>query len=245
MGIERVLSVNVFVDALDAARRHYSDGLALQVGRHTEQVLTFCPNGTPLNFLPGRGDDAELIGRRTGITLAMRGEGDLDRLVERFEKQRIVCDSIEPWRGGTRCHATDPAGNQLTLIEGTDGEYDQTMFEGAASVTLAVRDLYRSLDYYVGMLEIPMLGQPDANTAVLFNSGTHVVLAAAPTWSPARPVTGETGLCLHVEDSGYVFDMIQGKGLGFAEPTQKAGDISLVSIADPDGNKLTLMGAEG
>ena len=109
---------------------------------------------------------------------------------------------------------------------------------------MGVGDLYRSLDFYVSMLELPMLGQPDANTAVLFNSGTHLIISAKPTWSPAPPVRGETRIVLLMDDVGYTVDMLQGKGVQFPEPPRRAGDLTFAVLVDPDGNRLTLMGKE-
>lgn len=244
MRIRHILSVNLFVADLEAARAFYEDGLVLPVGRTTDELITFYTGDTQFNLMPGTGDNAGLVGRETGITLRMRGEGDLARMIQRLRDKGYAPSDRDfgPLRRGHRLHLSDPSNNRLTLFEDEGGMDDLSYFDGPSSVTLKVKDLRRSLSFYLTVLELPMLEQPSPDTAVLLPGGTNLVLAASNRWAAATPITGETGLVFVVDDVPAAIDHLQGNRIPFAEPPQTAGGAMVLAIRDPDGNVLTLMG---
>lgn len=245
MRIRRILSVNMFVPSVDAVRPFYEDGLALQVGRSSSALLGLYPGETAMNLHHEGEEDRALVGRNTGITLRMRGEGDLKRLIKRLRNKGYPCADKDfgAFRGGHRLHIADPAGNRFTLFEDHSADYDdQNFVEGPSSVTVRVRNLQRSLGFYLTTLELPMLDQPARDTAVLLPGGTNLILAEGPSWSPAEPATGETGVVLMCEDPYSAFDHLNGMRVRFAEEPRETGDMLGGVIEDPDGNRLTLLG---
>jgi len=109
-------------------------------------------------------------------------------------------------------------------------------------VTIGVRNLRHALPFYHGVLELPMIEQLGEQTALFFPDSTRVVIAASPEWTPALPVTGETGLCLSVEGLATYVDGLRHRGAEIVDESTVDGELVAAAIKDPDGNQITLLG---
>ncbi|MBT9556130.1 MAG: VOC family protein [Myxococcales bacterium] len=247
MAITQIQSVNLFVSESDAVLRFYEDGLALPLARRAPGLTAFYTGDVHLNLVKPAGSDSSLIGRSTGVTLRMRGDGELPQILRRLESKGFSASEkdLVRWRNGARAEVKDPDGNRLTLIEDPDWRNDLTFFDGPSSVCLRVKALRPALEFYLGMLELSMDEQPDPNVAILMPGGTQLVLTDRGQPFPAIPVEGETGICFTVERPSGTFDELQGRGVRFAEAPQLVGKTWVGSIRDPSGNVITLIGNEG
>ncbi|MFT7621657.1 MAG: putative enzyme related to lactoylglutathione lyase [Myxococcota bacterium] len=248
MRFSHILSINLFVESDFAPlRRFYEEGLDLPYLRDKGGVLAFYPGETALNLVQADGDTASFVGRSTGLCLRARAEGNLARVIDRMRKKgTVVADrDFSQFRGGHRLHVADPHGNRFTLWEAPEDspELDTpNMYDGPSSVTVAVRDIRRALGFFTTVLELPMLDQPDPWTARFFPDGTQLIVAQKPSWTPAEPVSGETGICLHVDDPHSMVDNLRGRGASFDEEPVEVNGVLMASFHDPDGNRFTMAG---
>jgi predicted enzyme related to lactoylglutathione lyase len=245
MTIDCVLSVNVFVDQLDAVAAFYVDGLSLPLSSKSASQLSFYYGMTSLNIHQASDADRHSIGRPTGLGLRTRHASDVDQIVKRLRTKFTSQANIatESWARGTRVNITDPANNQLT-IWGTDDPNDDEfphLFEGPSIVTIPSRDLRRSLGFYYGVLQLPMMEQPNPQTAIFFHDGCRLIVTANDPWSPAPPTTGESGVCLSTTDLDGLVHNLEHHGISLAEPITGNSTIRGASVRDPDGNLLTLL----
>ena len=245
MSIDCVLSVNVFVDQLDAVTAFYVDGLLLPLSSESGNLLSFYYGVTALNIHKASEADRHSVGRQTGLALRTRHASDVEQIVKRlrtkFPSQANI--AAESWSRGTRATITDPANNQLT-IWGTDDPNDDEfphLFEGPSIVTLPTRDLTRSLGFYYGVLQLPMMEQPNPQTAIFFHDGCRLVVTANDPWSPAPATTGESGVCLSTNDLDGLVQNLEYHRISLVEPIAGNSTIRGASTRDPDGNLLTFL----
>lgn len=246
MAITQIQSVNLFVSESDAVSRFYEDGLALPLARRAPGLTAFYTGDVQLNLVKPAGSDAALVGRSTGVSLRMRGDGELPQVLRRLESKGFSASEKDMvrWRNGARAEVKDPDGNRITLVEDPDWRSDLTFFEGPSSVCVRVKALRPALEFYLGMLELTMDEQPDPSVAILMPGGTQLVLTERGQAFPAIPVEGETGICCTVERPSGTFDELQGRGVRFAQMPQLFGKTWVASIRDPSGNVITLLGNE-
>ncbi len=248
MRFTHILSVNLFADGdFEPLRQFYEGACDLPFLRDKGGMLSFYTGDTALTIVKADAETAQYVGRSTGLALRTRAGGNLARLIERIRaKNYVVADAdFGSFRGGHRLHIADPAGNRVTLWEPPEGapEWDApSMYEAPGQVTIAVSDVRRALGFYTTVLELPMVDQPDPYTAIFFFEGTQLIVAQRPTWSPAEPVVGETGLVLACEDPHSMLDNLQGRGVRLAEPPRELGATVVASFCDPDNNRLTMLG---
>ncbi len=243
MAIESIQSVNVFVRNLEAAVRFYDDVLSLPLARRADGMATFYSGqrGAQLNVLRAGSEDAGSVGRHTGIALRVREFGDLDSFVRRVEAKTGRAD-VSSFRRGNRLELRDGDDNRMALVETQSPEENPPIFDAPASVSVRVRNLRAAMEFYVGLLELPMVDQPDPNSALFFSGTTQLILADRPGITPATPVDGETGICFALDDAERTFDDLMGRGARFAVPPRLLGPAWIASLRDPDGNVFTLYG---
>ena len=125
-------------------------------------------------------------------------------------------------------------------------------FTSIAHVALRVRDLEKSLDFYVGKLgfaEMMRLPKPDGSPGVwlvylritddqyleLFPDGIGERAAG-------REITGMNHLCLGVEDLDATLARLDAAGVPLTVQKKMAADKNWQAwIEDPDGNRIELM----
>ena len=123
LGIERVGAIRLFVHDLAQAREFYADTLQLPDRLDGEAFSAFRIAGVDIVVEVAAGDQANLAGRFTGVSLAV---SDVDVAVDRLRRAGVVVTGSpekQSW-GGTLAHIADPDGNELTLVQypsGTDG----------------------------------------------------------------------------------------------------------------------------
>lgn len=242
MRFDRILSLSLFSNNPKNLQQFYEGALDLPFGHSTDSSITMYGGDTALNVLLADDETRDQVGRDTGITLRVRGEGDLKRHLARISDRGFNVSSAGPWRDGFRAHVKDPEGNGLTLWETQLSMDDLHYYDGPSSVTVKVRDLRKSLQFYLAQLELPMLDQPDAKTAILFPGGTNLILTEDGRWPPAEPIRGETGICLLADDPYSIVDMLKGKLVPFAEGPKETASSIAATLRDPDGNRITFIG---
>jgi predicted enzyme related to lactoylglutathione lyase len=243
MRVTHVHSVSVFVGSLEQVEDFYANGLLLPFGTSREGLRALFVGDTALALFTAGTEDQALVGRNTGIALRTRGEGDFDQLSRQLQNAGHTLGEQRTTPSGRAAPIKDPAGNQLWLWDAPNESEFPHLFDAPALVTIGVRDLRRSLPFYHGIMELPMIEQVGPQTAIFFPNSTRVVLASGPEWTPSLPVTGETGLCLSVEDLPSYVDGLRHRGVEIVEETVSNGDLVAAAVKDPDGNQLTLMSA--
>ncbi len=243
MRFRNIQSVTLYFHAVHAARPFYEGALDLPYGRSGGSMVSLYTKETALNLVAADDSTRDLVGRDSGLTLRMRGEGDMSVVAKRLQKEGHGDGTqADYFRGGKRAHVMDPARNRITLWEDPGDPDDLNMFDGPASVTVKVRNIQRALAFYTMTLELPMLDQPDRTTAVFFPGGTNLIIAESDSWSPAPPVSGETGVCLLVESPYAMIDTLKGRGVRFVEGPVEIEDAVLAQFEDPDRNRMTMLG---
>jgi catechol 2,3-dioxygenase-like lactoylglutathione lyase family enzyme len=243
MHIEGILSVNVFVEQTEQVRYFYEDGLVLPDGLVRDNLLTFFSGESVLNLVAASDTDRPNIGRQTGLAFRVRGEGDLQRYGDRIHSKFSSCmkGTVVNWRGGMWLQLVDPAGNEITLYEDNLNSSTPHMFDSPASVSVRVSDLRDALDFYYGVLQIPLADQPDSDSAVLFYEGTRLILTTGRNGSPTQPASGETGICLTVNDLHGLIGNIQHRRIPMEEELHTGKHQMGASVRDPFGNLITFL----
>ena len=242
-----MVSTNLFVrkGQLTASRTFWEEGLGIPLGRAAESLLTFyLGDNTQLNIHESTPSNEALAARHTGLGLRVPAPGDLARVTQRLQSRGVTVASgqIRDFMSSQSLTLTGPAGNTICLLESEELSDQPHMFDAPAFVAVSVSHMRRSLDFYVGRLEMPMLDQIDQHTVRLLSEGTQIVLCERRGTSPTTPVSGDTGICLGVRDPEYAFGQLAGRGVAFRDTPTTLGNTMLASVSDPDGNTLNLMG---
>ena len=248
MSFERVVSINLFAEAnqLAQSRAWWEGALGLPVSRVGDSIVTFfMGNNTLLNLHAANATNRSFAGRNTGLYFKVPSPGDLGRLLDRLKAHDQSLQTQQPvsFMSGQRITLRDPAGNTIHLFEADEFDDQPHMFEAPAIVTVGVSKLRRALDFYVGRLELPMIDQLGPDVARLMSDGTQIVLIEPQARTFGPPIQGETGICIGLQDAQYTFDQLESRGIRFSEPPMTVGSSLLASVQDPDGNILTLLGA--
>ena len=116
--VVKMKNIVVFVRDFEAARRFYQDQLGLPLSQKTETMMEFFPGQAPTFGVAVALHEAaqKLVGRHTGVTLAVDG---LDELCARLtEAGAHFTEPLErtPW--GKMAVVADPDGNEFALTEG-------------------------------------------------------------------------------------------------------------------------------
>jgi catechol 2,3-dioxygenase-like lactoylglutathione lyase family enzyme len=197
---------------------------------------------------------------------------DVDAVAARL-KQAGVEFTLEPLDavGGVRiAFFKDPDG---TLVEITQGDLDyhipgqqpipvpvpaygapgnsELTFE---HVALTVADMQKSLDFYVGVLGFPLLGQLEFKDERGFriaylqfgNARLELFAFSVPTipytWNPDETVVGLKHMGILVEDVDAVLAQLKAHDVRVIYPPNDAhGGVRTCFFADPDGNALELI----
>ncbi|MFO1141566.1 MAG: VOC family protein [Amaricoccus sp.] len=125
-------------------------------------------------------------------------------------------------------------------------------FTQIAHVALKVRDLDRSLDFYVGKLgfaEMMRLDKPDGSPGVWLvylritdDQYLELFPEGVGDRAAGREVTGMNHLCLGVEDLDAVLAQLEMAGVPLTIQKKMGADGNLQAwIEDPDGNRIELM----
>ncbi|HWI39977.1 MAG TPA: VOC family protein [Verrucomicrobiae bacterium] len=110
-------NVVVFVMDLQKARRFYLELLKLPLKGETPSMMEFFTGQPTLGVVLAMHDDArKLVGRHTGITLAVTG---IDRVCADLTLAGVSFpEPLEATPWGKMAVLQDPDGNQFALVEG-------------------------------------------------------------------------------------------------------------------------------
>jgi catechol 2,3-dioxygenase-like lactoylglutathione lyase family enzyme len=211
-------------------------------------------------------DDRQLGLRHMGFRV-----GSVDTVAARVRQAGVefTLDPLDAVGGVRIAFFKDPDG---TLVEIVEGELDYHLpgqarlpvavpARGAPSgseltydhVAVTVADLPRSLDFYKGVLGLPLLGQLDFKDdrgfriayLQLGNSVLELFAFAAPTISPVwNPDVTELGLkhiALLVGDVDAVSAQLGAQGVPIIRPPRAVRTLRNCLVADPDGNAVELI----
>ena len=229
-----------------AARTWWEDSLGLPVGRTTEALQTFfLGDNTLLNLHTANSETDGLAARSTGVGLLVPASGDLARIIQRLRSRgaQISDGQLRPYLSGHVLRITGPCGNTVSVAEVDEFSDQPHMFEGPGFVTVGVSNLRRSLDFYVGRMELPMIDQLDRHTARLMSHGTQLILSEVGQSTSLAAVRGDTGICLEVDGPEYLFGQLEGRSIPFRNKPTTLGSHMLAAVTDPDGNTINLLGS--
>ena len=116
-------------------------------------------------------------------------------------------------------------------------------------VAIRVKDIERSLDFYVGKLgfrELFRLDRDDRLWIVYLRVTDSQFIELFPDAigdrSPPAEAIGLNHLCLECDDIDGMLDEIAAKGIALYRPKKMGADNNLQAwIEDPDGNRIELM----
>jgi catechol 2,3-dioxygenase-like lactoylglutathione lyase family enzyme len=112
------------------------------------------------------------------------------------------------------------------------------MFRRLDAVVLFVKDLKRSIDFYVNELGLP-LRYSDDNTAELFNNPTRIVLKRRDSSNDGNVKSGIL-LGFTVHDLYELCEMLKKRGLRFLKEPREESFGKHAIILDPDGHMISL-----
>ena len=241
MQVEGIANITVCVDSVRAVRDFYAEAIALPWGGQRENQIWLYWSPTRITLIEPTAEDRHLIGRTTGVTVRVRGEGDLGRLAGRIGEKGFHVTRMESFRGGSRLLVNDPSGNQLALWETPDPPDDLNYVQGPSQVAIRVADLRQSLLFYHAGLELSMDDQPDPGTAVFFSGATQLVITEHDKFAPCPPTRGDTGVTLRVDDVEAFVDSLRHRGARIVTEPQNIKGAAIATVADPSGNLLNLL----
>ena len=123
-------------------------------------------------------------------------------------------------------------------------------FTSLAHVAIKVKDLDRSLDFYVNKLGFPemmRLNHPDGRIWLVYLRITddqylEVFPEAVGDRAPGRDANGVNHICLSVDDIDSVVAQIKAAGIPLTADKKMGADYNYQAwIEDPDGNRIELM----
>jgi catechol 2,3-dioxygenase-like lactoylglutathione lyase family enzyme len=234
----------------------------LEIGPgHLLEIFSFAAPTRPSAWMP---NDLQTGLRHVGFRV-----NDVDATTARLKEAgvRFTLNPLDATGGVRIAFFEDPDGTLLEVIQGTLQYHlagpaagtmapvqptgDQLIFD---HVAITVADLDRSLDFYVGLLDFPIIGQLFFNdergfTITYLKAGTAVLELfsfSAPTipapWEPDETVLGLKHLGLWVNDVEAVAARLKAAEVPFIyEPSAALGGVKVAFFADPDGNALELI----
>ncbi len=245
MYINGILNVNVLVRSIEDVRHFYTEALGLPLANESAGILSFYYGQTSFNVLQASDADRSLIGRRTGIGLRTQRDSDIIPIPKRLHKQSNTSVSIQAgsWANGSRATVTDPCQNELTIWGCRGEEYDDYphLFEGSATVAIQTSDLRRSLAFYYGLLQLPMMEQTHPGYAMFFHQGTRLIVTEKDAWDVTEAAQGETGICFDVNDLDSLVQNLNHNGVALNESVQGTDQVRGASVHDPDGNQIAFL----
>ena len=110
-------------------------------------------------------------------------------------------------------------------------------------ICLGVKDPARSIKFYGETLRLQLVGQPGEVT--LFQAGPIQIALNHPLGKHAGDaITGAVEVVFSVASVRASFEMLAGRGCAFLqEPREVFPGTWGATLTDPDGHKLTLLGA--
>lgn len=114
--VNRVGAVRIFVRDIARARVFYGDILNLPDRIDGDAFSAFRLSGVDVVVEVATADQAELVGRFTGVSFAV---ADVDAVVTEIRNAGVVITGTpekQDW-GGIMAHVADPDGNEITLVE--------------------------------------------------------------------------------------------------------------------------------
>lgn len=123
-------------------------------------------------------------------------------------------------------------------------------FTSLAHVALKVRDLERSLDFYVnklGFAEMMRLHKPDGSVWLIYLRVTddqyiEIFPGAVQDRAPGADANGVNHICLGVDDIDSIVAQIGAAGIALTAQKKMGADNNYQAwIEDPDGNRIELM----
>jgi lactoylglutathione lyase len=123
-------------------------------------------------------------------------------------------------------------------------------FTSLAHVALKVRDLERSLDFYVdklGFAEMMRLHKPDGSVWLIYLRVTddqyiEIFPGAIQDRAPGSDANGVNHICLGVDDIDSIVTQIRAAGIALTAQKKMGADNNYQAwIEDPDGNRIELM----
>jgi lactoylglutathione lyase len=123
-------------------------------------------------------------------------------------------------------------------------------FNALAHIALKVKDLDRSLDFYVnklGFAEMMRLHKPDGSVWLIYLRITdeqylEIFPDADGDRAPGRDANGVNHFCLGVEDIDDIVAQLKAAGIQLTAEKKMGADYNYQAwIEDPDGNRIELM----
>ena len=123
-------------------------------------------------------------------------------------------------------------------------------FTSLAHAALKVRDLERSMEFYVnklGFAEMLRLHRPDGSVWLVYLRVTddqyiELFPGAAQDRAPGWDANGVNHICLGVDDIDSVIAQIEAAGIALTAQKKLGADNNYQAwIEDPDGNRIELM----
>jgi lactoylglutathione lyase len=123
-------------------------------------------------------------------------------------------------------------------------------FTSLAHVALKVKDLDRSLDFYVNKLGFPemmRLNKPDGSVWLVYLRITddqylELFPDAIGDRAPGRDAIGVNHICLSVDDIDSIVAQMKQAGIPLTADKKMGADYNYQAwIEDPDGNRIELM----
>lgn len=110
-------NVVLFVKEMERAKQFYKEQLGLPLAGESVAMMEFFPgSGASMGVALAMTDEAEkLVGRHTGITLAVSGLKELCDALSGAGTTFAEPFSVSPW--GKMAVVQDPDGNQIALVE--------------------------------------------------------------------------------------------------------------------------------
>jgi len=245
MYINSILNVSLMVRSVEEVRQFYTEALGLPLANEAPGILSFYYGETALYVLQATDGDRPLVGRQTGLGLRTQRESDIIPISKRLHNKANTQGGVQTgsWANGSRAVVTDPCQNSFTIWGCRNEQYDEYphLYDGPATVAIHTSDLRRSLAFYYGLLQLPMVEQTSPGVAMFFHQGTRLILSENDAWDVTGAARGETGVCFDVNDLDSLVQNLTHNGVALAETVEGAEQTRGASVQDPDGNLLSFL----
>jgi catechol 2,3-dioxygenase-like lactoylglutathione lyase family enzyme len=259
MAAPRLYRVVLGVNDLAAAVTFYSalldlPGMRVSGGRHY-----FSCGGVILALYDPRGDGDDRS-PRPNFDHVYFAVDDLEAVYQRAQRVGGLSTDVgdgglpmgaivqRPW-GERSFYLHDPFGNPLCFVDaasvftGEPAPAPPSTIRGVTA-TIYVSDLGRSVDFYTGVLGLPLLGRwGDEYAAIEIGKGAGIGLHPSRAPHSPRPGTSgsiQVGLAVDRELEQVVAELTA-RGVVFRGPIADDTEVRLAFFGDPDGNDLYLV----